>query len=167
MQPPRAGLDVDQIDEAAPVVACLLIGGLVVSVRVTIASLVVAAGILSSAGLSNSVAAAPLVPATASIVSANPAIATQVRWRGHGGGGAAAAAGLMTGLIIGGLVAAPHYYEEPYPYYRPYGYYAPGYAGPIGYGAPGWEAYCVSRYRSFDPISGTYLGHDGRWHYCR
>jgi hypothetical protein len=50
----------------------------------------------------------------------------------------------MTGLIIGGLVAAPHYYEGPYPYYGPYyypGYYAPRYIGPIGYGAPGWEAY--------------------------
>ncbi len=53
----------------------------------------------------------------------------------------------MTGLIIGGLVATPHYYEEPYPYYHPYygGYYAPRYVGPIGYGAPGWEAYCLSR----------------------
>jgi BA14K-like protein len=77
----------------------------------------------------------------------------------------------MTGLIIGGLVAAPHYYEGPYPYYYyPYyypGYYAPRYVGPIGYGAPGWEAYCFSRYRSFDPISGTYLGYDGMRRYCR
>ncbi|MGZ5876635.1 MAG: BA14K family protein [Bradyrhizobium sp.] len=37
----------------------------------------------------------------------------------------------------------------------------------MGYGAPGWEAYCLSRYRSFDPISGTYRGYDGRRHYCR
>lgn len=43
----------------------------------------------------------------------------------------------MTGLIIGGLVVAPHYYEGPYPYYYP-GYYAPRYVGPIGYGTPGW-----------------------------
>ena len=76
----------------------------------------------------------------------------------------------MTGLIIGGLVAAPQYYEGPYPYYYPYyypGHYAPRYVGPIGYGAPGWEAYCFSRYRSFDPISGTYLGYDGMRRYCR
>ncbi len=69
----------------------------------------------------------------------------------------------MTGLIIGGLIAAPHYYDGPYgpsPYYYP-GYYAPGFVG------PGWEAYCFSRYRSFDPISGTYLGFDGHRHYCR
>jgi hypothetical protein len=64
-------------------------------------------------------------------------------------------------LIIGGLIAAPHYEEPPYPYYR--GYYAP----PGLIGAPDWEAYCVSRYRSFDPITGTYLGYDGRRHYCQ
>jgi hypothetical protein len=132
-----------------------------------IRSAIVAAGILCTAGLINSVAAAPLIPGTISVASTGSAETMQVRWRGHGGGGAGLATGLMTGLIIGGLVAAPHYYEEPYPYYHPYygGYYAPRYVGPIGYGAPGWEAYCLSRYRSFDPISGTYLGHDGRRHY--
>lgn len=38
-------------------------------------------------------------------------------------------------------------------------------------GAPardsGWLDYCASKYRSFDPASGTYLGHDGRRHACR
>jgi hypothetical protein len=134
----------------------------------TIRGAIVAVGILSSAGLMNSVAAAPLVLATSSVEPTGLAVATPVHWRGHGGGGLAA--GLMTGLIIGGLVAAPHYYEGPYPYYYPYyypGYYAPRYVGPIGYGAPGWEAYCLSRYRSFDPISGTYLGYDGMRRYCR
>jgi BA14K-like protein len=132
-----------------------------------IRSVIVAAAILGAMGPMSASTTAPLVPMTSAIASTDFAIATQVRWRSHGGGGAAAAAaGLMTGLIIGGLVAAPHY-EEPYPYYYPYfGYYAPRYVGPIGYGAPGWEAFCFSRYRSFDPISGTYLGHDGRRHYC-
>jgi hypothetical protein len=129
-----------------------------------IRSVIGAAGILSLAGAMNLAAAAPLVPATASMMSTNPAPAMPVRWRGHGGGGAGLAAGLAAGLIIGGLVAAPRYYGEPYPYYNGY---APGYAGPIGYGAPGWEAYCFSRYRSFDPVSGTYLGYDGRRHHCR
>jgi BA14K-like protein len=27
--------------------------------------------------------------------------------------------------------------------------------------------YCLSRYRSFDPMSGTYRGRDGRRHYFR
>jgi hypothetical protein len=34
----------------------------------------------------------------------------EIRWLGHGGG-----AGLATGLTIGGLVAAPRYYDGPYP----------------------------------------------------
>jgi hypothetical protein len=147
------------------VIGCYLIGGLVMRGFAVIRSAIVAAGILIAAGSMSPVAAAPLVPATTPIRSADLAAATQVRWRGHGGGGAAIAAGLMTGLIIGGLVAAPPYYDGPYPYYYP-GYYAPRFVGPIDYGAPGWEAYCFSRYRSFDPISGTYLGYDGRRHYC-
>jgi BA14K-like protein len=141
------------------------IGGLIMSGLAVIRSAIVATGILSTVGSMGSVAAAPLVPATSSMRSTDVADFTQVRWRGHGGGGAGLAAGLATGLIVGGLLAAPRYYEEPYPYYYG-GYYAPGYVGPIGYGAPGWEAYCFSRYRSFDPITGTYLGRDGRRHYC-
>jgi hypothetical protein len=97
------------------------------------------------------VTAAPLIPATMSVVSAGFTDATLVRWRGHHGGGSGLAAALATGLIIGDLLAAPRCYDEPYYY----GYYAPRYVGPIGYGAPGWEAYCFSRYCSFDPISGT------------
>jgi hypothetical protein len=130
-----------------------------------IRSAIVAVAILSLAGWMSPARAAPLVPATALMTSADLAVVTPVRWRGHGGGGAALAAGLATGLIIGGLVAAPHYHE-PYPYYDD-GYYVPRYVGPVGYGAPGSEGYCFSRYRSFDPISGTYLGYDGRRHYCR
>ena len=30
-----------------------------------------------------------------------------------------------------------------------------------------WYAYCHSRYRSFNPRSGTYLGYDGYEHFCR
>jgi hypothetical protein len=126
----------------------------------------IAAGAMAIVVLAGgAVSAAPLFPAAISRTSVSVTDATQVRWRGYRGGGAGLAAGLATGLIIGGLLAAPRYYDEPYPYY--YGYYPPRYVGPIGYGAPGWEAYCFSRYRSFDPVSGTYLGRDGRRHYCR
>ncbi len=121
----------------------------------------VAAAIVT-AGLSASAAAAPLAPGTSAAGSKELAAVTQVYWRGHRGGGAGVAAGLMTGLIIGGLMAAPPYYGPygPYPYYYP-GYYPPRFVG------SDWEAYCFSRYRSFDPVSGTYLGFDGRRHYCR
>jgi hypothetical protein len=33
-------------------------------------------------------------------------------------------------------------------------------------GGSAWLASCTKRYRSFDPISGTYLGYDRRRHYC-
>ena len=48
------------------------------------------------------------------------------------------AAGLAAGLIIGGLLYCTAVLRAVYP---------PRYVGPIGYGAPGWEAYCFSRYR--------------------
>jgi hypothetical protein len=28
------------------------------------------------------------------------------------------------------------------------------------------DGYCAQRYRSYDPASGTYMGHDGRRHPC-
>lgn len=34
-------------------------------------------------------------------------------------------------------------------------------------GDPDWIHSCSRRYRSFDPKTGTYLGYDGRRHYCR
>ena len=67
-------------------------------------------------------------------------------------------AGLAAGALIGGVLA-PHYT-----------YAAPAYAPPAVVYAPGtsdWYSYCASRYRSFDPRSGTYLGYDGLRHACR
>ena len=44
------------------------------------------------------------------------------------------------------------------------------YGPPVVYGAPaplgGDVAYCMQRYRSYNPNSGTYLGYDGRRHPC-
>jgi len=57
---------------------------------------------------------APLLPATLSIASTTLTDVTPVRSRGRG---ARLAAGLATGMIIGGLLAAPRYYYEPHPYY--------------------------------------------------
>ncbi len=45
-----------------------------------------------------------------------------------------------------------------WPYYD-YGYYD-------GYGDDSAVAYCVRRFKSYDPASGTYLGYDGRRHAC-
>jgi len=114
------------------------------------------------------VAAAPLNPASTAITSTAGTEAIQVRGRHHGGDAGAAIAAGMAWLIIGGIIAGQQrdYYDGPYYYRR--GYYAPApvYVAPVVPG-PGWEAYCFSRYRSFDPITGTYLGYDGRRHYCQ
>lgn len=32
--------------------------------------------------------------------------------------------------------------------------------------SPAWYRWCDARYRSFDPRSGTYVGHDGRARFC-
>jgi hypothetical protein len=73
----------------------------------------------------------------------------------HYGGGWG---GFAAGAILGGLLAAPYYYGEPYDYPGP-GYY---------YGPPPDDAvaYCMRRFKSYDPRSGTYLGYDGYRHPC-
>ena len=107
--------------------------------------------------------AGALVAATALTAVAAPA---QAQWRGHhrGGNGGAIVGGLLAGALIGGAIASSQrgYYG---PGYAP-GYYAPPpayYAGPPGGDAVG---YCLSRFKSYDPGSGTYLGYDGYRHPC-
>lgn len=91
----------------------------------------------------------------------------------------AVVAGAAAGLILGGLIASQ---GSRGPYYG--GYYAPGPAyydpGPAYYYAPAPTyyappppryygdpiAYCMSRFRSYDPYSMTYMGYDGRRHPC-
>ena len=110
---------------------------------------------------------------TIALKSALSSDLVDVRVRGRGGRGAAIVGGIATGLILGGIIGSqqPYYYGGPPAYYGPPTYYPPGYYGPVygpRYGGPpDWISYCFSRYRSFDPASGTYMGYDGRRHYCR
>ena len=84
---------------------------------------------------------------------------------------AASGPGAVAGAVVGGALAS-----------RAYGYYGPGYYG-AGYYDNGYyddgavavapapvegdaTAYCMQRYRSYDPASGTYLGYDGLRHPC-
>ena len=85
-------------------------------------------------------------------------------WHGGGWGGAVAA-----GVIGGALAAAtsplwaPGYYD-----YDPGYAYGPGYAvapAPV-LGGGGGVAYCESRFRSYNPATGMYLGYDGQYHPC-
>jgi hypothetical protein len=121
---------------------------------------VLVAAIAASAGVAQ---AMPF--SGAALQNAAPANVEQVRWgRGWGWG---AGAGFVAGTIIGGALA-PRYYPGPY-YYGPGPYYgpAPVYADP-GAVDPGGDpvAYCMSRFKSYDPRSGTYLGYDGLRHPC-
>ena len=87
-------------------------------------------------------------------------LAPRLAWRRGGGWGGAVAAG-----VIGGAVAAatsplwaPGYYD-----YDPGYAYGPAYAvapAPV-IGGGGGVAYCESRFRSYNPATGMYLGYDG------
>jgi hypothetical protein len=66
---------------------------------------------------------------------------------GYGVGAAGLGLGLATGAIIGGAIASQQ-------------------AAPVYGGGGDTTAYCLSRFRSYDPGSGTYLGNDGLRHPC-
>jgi len=131
--------------------------------------------------------AAPLAPASVLATSAGAAngnpLLTEVQWRRvgrygggwrggygyrRGWGGAGVGVGLAAGALIGGAIAA----GAANPYYGP-GYYGPGYySEPVVVAPPGYagggdaDAYCMQRFKSYDPGSGTYLGYDGLRHPC-
>jgi len=129
-------------------------------------------------------AAALALMAGALLASAGPASA---QWYGPGWGyGWGWGPGAVAAGIVGGAVAAatsplwaPGYYD----YYGGPGYaYGPAYVapayGPPVYAAPSTTvvaesgagsdsvAYCESRFRSYDPATGMYLGFDGLHHPC-
>jgi hypothetical protein len=104
-------------------------------------------------GFNLKVSVAALAVAATAVLAVSPANA---QWRHHhhhhrGYYGGSALGGFTAGAIIGGALAAQ----------RPY-YYAPG---PV-YRSGDADAYCFSRFKSYDPGSGTYLGYDGYRHPC-
>jgi hypothetical protein len=80
---------------------------------------------------------------------------------------AVAAGAIGYGAYAAGGYGYSDYYGTPgYTNYGYSGYYAPpGYSGYASTGGRD-DAYCASRYRSYDPASGTYLGYDGARHSC-
>jgi len=91
---------------------------------------------------------------------------------GHGWHGGGWGAGLAAGALVGGALASNAYYGGPYYNNYDYGYYdQPDYFddGGVVVSAPvGGDSvsYCMQRFRSYDPASGTYLGYDGIRHPC-
>ncbi len=91
--------------------------------------------------------------------------------------------GLAAGVAVGAAIAnQPRYVEPEYVepayippppppvYYPPRGDYREYRPAPVSYAiepwTPGWYRYCANRYRSFSPDDGTYVGYDGRSHFC-
>lgn len=103
------------------------------------------------------------VAAVAALAAPAPAEA------GRGGRAlAAGAVGFAAGAIIAGSIAnSNRAYADGYND----GYYGPP-PRPVYYGPPPpwsreWYAYCHSKYRSFDPYSGTYQPYRGPRRFCR
>ena len=87
--------------------------------------------------------------------------------RGYGYGIGAGAAALAAGAIIGGALQQNqgYYPAESYPVYSDQ---SPTYdgAGPQVVDDSDSTAYCQRTFRSYDTVSGTYLGYDGLRHPC-
>jgi hypothetical protein len=80
------------------------------------------------------------------------------------------AAGIL-GLAVG-IIAATAIDDTPGTGYAndyppaPYGGAAVAYGGQFEPWTRDWYQYCSTRYRSFDPQTGTFRGHDGYDHFC-
>ena len=144
----------------------------------TITKLMAAALIAVAVPSFASIALAAPVGGAPAIKNAATSNIENVQWRGRGWGrgwGWGLGGGLAAGAIIGGALAAPYYYGGGYyggPYYYGGGphYAAPAYEVEPGYyeegGGGGGVEYCMRRFRSYDPRSGTYIGYDGQRHPC-
>ncbi len=120
---------------------------------------------ISIVPFTNNASATPVVDALA-LKNAAPTNIETVQWRGRGyygrgyyGPGWGVGAGLLGGAIIGGMLAAPNYGYGPYAYEPGPYVYGRSYGGNA-------VAYCMRRFKSYDPGSGTYLGYDGYRHPC-
>jgi hypothetical protein len=138
-------------------------------------SLTLSALVVASALAAEPASAAPVTRGIAPLASSQNELVQQVQWRRHGyyggpryyggrgyyrrgGNGGAVAAGVLGGLAVGAMIGAAAAAPPPPAYYAP---------APVYGGGGDWLAYCSSKYRSFDPASGTYLGYDGYRHPCQ
>jgi hypothetical protein len=80
--------------------------------------------------------------------------------------------GFWPGFAIGaGIGSSYGYYGSPYygnSYYYDDGYYDDEPVVAVAPAPAGGDsvAYCMQRFKSYDPASGTYLGYDGKRHPC-
>ncbi len=86
----------------------------------------------------------------------------------HNDGWNAVGAGLLgfgVGAIVGSALTPREVVVAPPPPPPPT-YYTPATYGPPAW-TPDWYSYCYSRYRSFNPNTGTFVGYDGVVRFCR
>ena len=75
--------------------------------------------------------------------------------------------GFWPGVAIGvGIGSTYGYYGSPSYYDDSYGYYDDSVVAAAPPAGDDDVAYCMQRYKSYDPASGTYLGYDGQRHPC-
>lgn len=71
---------------------------------------------------------------------------------------------------VNGYVGTAPLYANSYNYTGTAPIYAPRYGARYAAWSPprsaGWLSYCESRYRTFDPRTGTFIGSDGLRHFC-
>jgi hypothetical protein len=88
-------------------------------------------------------------------------------WRGRGDWRYRRYGGFGLGFATGALLGSAPYWGSWGPYaYDDYAYYDDGYDGGYATVAGGDVQYCMQRFKSYDPASGTYLGYDGVRHPC-
>src|SRR6478752_6192973 len=129
-----------------------------------VVGLMVATLVALAVPLNVGIASAAPVSGALAIRNAAPSNIDNVRycggWRGGGWGwgrgwGWGVGAGVAAGALIGGALAAPYYYG---------GYYGAPYGGGY-YEDPGYYegdavAYCMQRFRTYNPNTGLYMGND-------
>ncbi len=85
----------------------------------------------------------------------------------RGGGYRHRGGGFWPGVAVGvGIGSTYGYYGSPSYYDDSYGYYDDSAVAAAPPSDDDAVAYCMQRYRSYDPASGTYLGNDGLRHPC-
>jgi len=92
--------------------------------------------------------------------------------KNNGNVGAAVAAGvigLAAGAILLGATSQPRYAGPPSANYYPPAPYPGRVYGTVGYQpwSPAWYQYCSSKYRSFNPSTGTYTTYGGEQRFCQ
>ena len=103
--------------------------------------------------------------AAASLIGAAVLVQPMPAEAGRGNAWGAGLAGFGLGAIVGSALTPRQVYVVPPP--PP----PPAYYGPVSFApppwTPDWYAYCGSRYRSFNPRTGYFVGYDGYPHFCR